>query len=176
MRTLHDLSIIQNFKHGNGKWIVSVGMISEGTNIPRLRVCCHLTRVKTELYFRQVLGRILRASCANQNEEGFLYMPAEDTLIDYASRISEDVPASNVVNFEVIKQPAKLDREYDGHDTSTDGSGNKINLDLSFEAIKYQISDPRQALESSMLDHSYRESLNISGRLKKEILGLHLTP
>lgn len=54
--------IIRDFKTGMQKWIISVGMISEGINIPRLRVCCHLTRMKTELYFRQVLGRILRSS------------------------------------------------------------------------------------------------------------------
>ena len=35
-------------------------MISEGTDIPRLRVCCHLSRIRTELRYRQVLGRILR--------------------------------------------------------------------------------------------------------------------
>ena len=44
-----------DFTDSDAPWIVSVGMISEGTNVPRLRVCCHLTRVKTELYFRQVL-------------------------------------------------------------------------------------------------------------------------
>jgi superfamily II DNA or RNA helicase len=53
---LHDESqqAIQHFRDGQTRWIVSVGMISEGTDIPRLQVCCHLTRVKTELYFRQV--------------------------------------------------------------------------------------------------------------------------
>lgn len=51
---LHDESqqAIQHFRDGQARWIVSVGMISEGTDIPRLQVCCHLTRVKTELYFR----------------------------------------------------------------------------------------------------------------------------
>jgi superfamily II DNA or RNA helicase len=43
---------INKFKHDNTQWIVSVGVISEGTDIPRLQVCGHLSRVKTELYFR----------------------------------------------------------------------------------------------------------------------------
>ena len=51
-----------SLSNNSEKWIVAVGMISEITNIPRLRVCCHLTRVKTELHFRQVLGRILRSN------------------------------------------------------------------------------------------------------------------
>lgn len=56
---------INVFKNSVESWIISVGMISEGTNIPRLRVCCYLTRVKTELHFRQVLGRILRAGASS---------------------------------------------------------------------------------------------------------------
>ncbi len=41
--------IIQDFRNSDADWIVSVGMISEGTDIPRLQVCCHLSKVKTEL-------------------------------------------------------------------------------------------------------------------------------
>lgn len=66
--------VISEFKHNLEKWIVAVGMISEGTDIPRLRVCCHLTRVKTELHFRQVLGRILRSN-GEVKSDAFLYMP-----------------------------------------------------------------------------------------------------
>ncbi|MFT4929206.1 MAG: superfamily II DNA or RNA helicase, partial [Phenylobacterium sp.] len=50
------------------QWVVSVGMISEGTDIPRRQVCCHLSRVKTELDFRQVLGRILRVNDATNQD------------------------------------------------------------------------------------------------------------
>jgi superfamily II DNA or RNA helicase len=52
---------IEKFRNNFTKWIISVGMISEGTNIPRLQICCYLTNIKTEMYFRQVLGRILRS-------------------------------------------------------------------------------------------------------------------
>ena len=82
---------IETYKHSACKWIISVGMISEGTDIPRLRVCCHLSRIKTELSFRQILGRILRSS-GEPGGEGFLFMPAEPNLIDYAKRVVEDVP------------------------------------------------------------------------------------
>ncbi len=88
--------IIRRYKQGAGKWIISVGMISEGTNIPRLRVCCHLTRIKTELYFRQVLGRILRAK-GIQGDQAYFYMPAEPTLVEYANRLIEDVPDIHTV-------------------------------------------------------------------------------
>lgn len=51
---------IEQFWHGQTKWIVSIGMVSESTDIPRLFVCCHITTIRTEFYFRQVLGRVLR--------------------------------------------------------------------------------------------------------------------
>ena len=43
--------IIEQFRKCCQEWIVSVGMISEGTDIPRLQVCCHLSRITTELHF-----------------------------------------------------------------------------------------------------------------------------
>lgn len=92
---------IKQFRNSCDKWIISVGMISEGTDIPRLKVCCHLTHVKTELHFRQVLGRVLRSS-SSQQEAGYLLMPAEPTLLEYAQRIAEDIPAVNSVKLECM--------------------------------------------------------------------------
>lgn len=63
-------------------------MVSEGTDIPRLQVCCHLSRVKTELYFRQVLGCILRISHA-PNQEAWLFTLAEEKLSIFAHRIDQ---------------------------------------------------------------------------------------
>lgn len=88
--------IIDDFRSNDIDWIVSVGMISEGTDIPRLQVCCHLSKVKTELYFRQVLGRILRVN-QGLNQEAWLYTFAEPNLMRYAHRIAEEIPEHNVV-------------------------------------------------------------------------------
>ncbi|MDO6620176.1 DEAD/DEAH box helicase [Shewanella sp. 6_MG-2023] len=87
---------INEFRNSTKNWIVSVGMISEGTDIPRLQVCCHLSRVKTELYFRQVLGRILRVNKAI-NQEAWLYTFAAPKLIEFANRIAEEIPDVPVI-------------------------------------------------------------------------------
>ena len=84
-------SIISDYRHGSEKWIISVGMISEGTNIPKLQVCCYLSNVKTEMYYRQVLGRILRFTLA-ENQEAVFFMPAEPHLLEYAHRVVQDIP------------------------------------------------------------------------------------
>jgi superfamily II DNA or RNA helicase len=92
--TYHDrdaLTKIAHYRQATTEWIVSVGMISEGTDIPRLQVCCHLSTVKTELYFRQVLGRILRVN-QSKNQEAWLFTMATDELTLFANRLVEDLP------------------------------------------------------------------------------------
>lgn len=87
---------INEFRNSTTSWIVSVGMISEGTDIPRLQVCCHLSRVKTELYFRQVLGRVLRKN-KSRNQEAWLYTFAAPKLVEFANRIAVEIPDIPVV-------------------------------------------------------------------------------
>lgn len=82
---------INTFRHANMRWIISVGMISEGTDIPRLQVCCYLSRVRTELYLRQVLGRILRRS-SHVDALAWLYLYIEPRLEEYCHRIQVDLP------------------------------------------------------------------------------------
>ncbi len=91
----HDspLQEINSYRNSTCEWIVSVGMISEGTDIPRLQVCCHISAIKTELYFRQVLGRILRIN-NSANQEAWLYTFAEPNLVNFVERIEHDIPES----------------------------------------------------------------------------------
>lgn len=92
--TYHDrdaLAKIGYYRQSTTEWIVSVGMISEGTDIPRLQVCCHLSSVKTELYFRQVLGRLLRVN-QSENQEAWLFTMATNELTLFSNRLAEDLP------------------------------------------------------------------------------------
>jgi len=90
-------AIIEQFRHGKAQWIVSIGMISEGTDIPRLHVCCHITTIRTELYFRQVLGRVLRVRAADNSSEGFLFTFAEPQLKSFACRVQNELPLLDVL-------------------------------------------------------------------------------
>lgn len=87
-------------------------MISEGTDIPRLQVCCHMSSIKTELYFRQVLGRILRVNGLG-NQQAWLFTFAEPSLIEFSEQVEQDLPTSctltKVTNSAVyeIKTPTK---------------------------------------------------------------------
>ncbi|NOH84245.1 diguanylate cyclase [Vibrio sp. 03-59-1] len=108
----HDepLKEIEAFRHSDTQWIVSVGMISEGTDIPRLQVCCHMSSIKTELYFRQVLGRILRIN-DSPNQEAWLYTFAEESLIGFAERIEQDIPDSCMYIKQESNVPSTIDEK-----------------------------------------------------------------
>ena len=96
-------SIIKAFRESDIQWIVSVGMISEGTDIPRLQVCCHLSGIKTEMHYRQVLGRILRVT-SSEVQHAWLFTLAEANLTEFAYRIGQDLPEMSVI----INQKAQL--------------------------------------------------------------------
>jgi superfamily II DNA or RNA helicase len=100
-------NMINSYRNNQQAWIISVGMISEGTDIPRLQVCCHLSRVKTELYFRQVLGRILRIT-RTSNEQAWLYTFSEPSLSDYAYRLNKEVPDQKIITNEYFSSSSKI--------------------------------------------------------------------
>lgn len=85
---------INEFRSSNTQWIISIGMVSEGTDIPRLRVCAHLSLIRTELFFRQVLGRILRLIPGISNDSGWLFSFAEPSLVEFAERLQQDIPGN----------------------------------------------------------------------------------
>ncbi len=66
-------SIIEKFEKGQGKWLVTVKMVSEGVDIPRLRVLVYATSIRTEMFFQQAVGRVIRTTndppCTNANME-----------------------------------------------------------------------------------------------------------
>lgn len=92
--------VINVFRRSACRWIVAVGMISEGTDIPRLQVCCYLSRIRTELHYRQVLGRVLRR-IGESDDQASLFMLAEPTLQRFAERIADDLPDDLAVLNEV---------------------------------------------------------------------------
>lgn len=85
--------LIEHFRQSSSEWIISIAMISEGTDIPRLQVCCNLTDVTTELYFRQILGRVIRIT-QNQTNVAYMFMLAEPKLVEYAQRLNEAIPGA----------------------------------------------------------------------------------
>ncbi len=180
-------SIIQHFRYAQSKWIISVGMISEGTNIPRLQVCCHLTNIKTEMHFRQILGRILRMT-DSVNKDAILIMPAEPKLLEYAYRVKQDVPfEADVVKFEKMKAVVDDTDAQDGVKTKAVESltfGNdkptpfkkELELNVVDHAIeRVGFDGSSNVTDDHFLTNSYEKVVNIFGRFKQETIALGLS-
>ena len=81
---------IARFAAGHGAWLVSVLMVSEGVDVPRLRVGVYATSARTELFFRQVVGRFVRRTPAPKDQMSHVFLPADPTLKRLAARVEED--------------------------------------------------------------------------------------
>jgi superfamily II DNA or RNA helicase len=62
-------------------------MVSEGVDIPRLRVGVYATAARTELFFRQVVGRFIRSTPRPRRQMSYLLMPADQRLKALAHEI-----------------------------------------------------------------------------------------
>ena len=85
---------IKLFRKSDKKWLVSVAMVSEGIDIPRLRVLAYLPHALTELYFRQAVGRIVRSNGSMDDSCGHVILPQLETFNQFAKRIEEEIPPS----------------------------------------------------------------------------------
>lgn len=81
---------IRRFAANGARWIVAVRMISEGVDIPRLRVGVYATNVQSELFFRQAVGRFVRVIHGLDEQSASVYIPADEALVGFARHIKEE--------------------------------------------------------------------------------------
>lgn len=79
------------FTHSRDPWIVAVNMVSEGVDIPRLRVGVYATAAKTPLVFRQIVGRFVRTIRGQAPAPSWLYLPADPLLRRHASEVESEL-------------------------------------------------------------------------------------
>jgi len=68
---------IKDFRNNNKHWVVTVQMVSEGVNIPQIRVILYLNNITTRTYFEQVMGRGVRNCKVYKNaiDHCYFYYP-----------------------------------------------------------------------------------------------------
>jgi superfamily II DNA or RNA helicase len=81
--------VIEGFARGQEPWLVAVRMVSEGVDIPRLRVGVYATTTSTELFFRQAVGRLVRWTRGVPRQRAYLFIPDDARLRTLASTIVE---------------------------------------------------------------------------------------
>jgi superfamily II DNA or RNA helicase len=80
---------IAAFAAGSERWLVAVRMVSEGVDIPRLRVGVYATTTTTELFFRQAVGRLVRWTRGVARQRSWLFIPDDPRLRRHAAAVAE---------------------------------------------------------------------------------------
>ena len=80
---------IAHFARSCDPWLVSVRMVSEGVDIPRLRVGVYATTTTTELFFRQAVGRFVRWTPGVKDQKAYLFIPDDPRLRSRAFQIAD---------------------------------------------------------------------------------------
>jgi superfamily II DNA or RNA helicase len=95
---------LQEFTRSSERWIVAVNMVSEGVDIPRLRVGVYATAAKTPLVFRQIVGRFVRTIPGRPREPSFVFLPADPVLRAHADEVQRELR-------HVLVPPGEVDAE-----------------------------------------------------------------
>jgi hypothetical protein len=82
---------LQEFTRSSQRWIVAVNMVSEGVDIPRLRVGVYATAAKTPLVFRQIVGRFVRTIPGRPLEPSWLFLPGDAVLRAHADEVEREL-------------------------------------------------------------------------------------
>jgi superfamily II DNA or RNA helicase len=80
---------IEKFASSREPWLVAVRMVSEGVDIPRLRVGVFATTTTTELFFRQAVGRFVRWTRGVPKQRAWFYIPDDSRLRMFGAAIAE---------------------------------------------------------------------------------------
>ena len=85
-------SVIGAFSEGDQPWLVAVRMVSEGVDIPRLRVGVYATNYVAPLFFIQAVGRFVRMPRNAQTEQSaYLFVPSDERLTSHIQDIRGDI-------------------------------------------------------------------------------------
>jgi superfamily II DNA or RNA helicase len=116
---------VKEFRKSSKEWLVAVRKVSEGTDIKRLQVLCYLTNTTSELFFRQLVGRVSRVR-GLEDFEAYVYLPADPRLI----RCAQNIENAQVQALRDLseKESRELDErqqgelQFDSYSTSHDGT------------------------------------------------------
>lgn len=79
---------IARFAESSEPWIVAVRMVSEGVDIPRLRIGVFATNTSTELFFRQAMGRLVRWTRGVPRQRAWCFLPDDPRLRSHADSLA----------------------------------------------------------------------------------------
>lgn len=111
---------IERFCYSKHSWIVSINMISEGVDIPRLRCILYASNVTTRVRFIQVMGRAVRnpRHLKNNSDVCYFFLPDYAPLIHNAEGIEQEL--AHVIQRIEQEEEERRKREQSGQQFSID--------------------------------------------------------
>lgn len=108
--------VIEDFGKGNARWLVAVAMVSEGVDIPQLRVGVYATTKRTDLFFRQVLGRLVRMRKLPEevDQTAYMFIPKEPAVMALADAVTREVGDAVMQDDEDDDEPGERNRNSEG--------------------------------------------------------------
>ncbi len=97
------------------EWLVAVRMVSEGVDLPRVRVGVYATVTRTDLYLRQVAGRFTRMVGEwGENQDAYLYFAADPEMERMARELEAQTPLAVQVSEHAVGQSVSNDQGGEG--------------------------------------------------------------
>ncbi|HEX7278023.1 MAG TPA: DEAD/DEAH box helicase family protein [Solirubrobacterales bacterium] len=149
---------IADFAASDRRWLVSVLMVSEGVDIPRLRVGVYATAARTELFFRQVVGRFIRATPKPRRQMSYLLMPADPRLKALAREIELErrhaldlAPTGEEEEVEMDDLDPEQRKPGDGFAALSSGDAELDEAIMSETALQlFPTDDPKPAMKKAI--------------------------
>ncbi|MDX6424769.1 MAG: hypothetical protein QOD52_174, partial [Gaiellaceae bacterium] len=125
---------IAEFAAGSDPWLVAVRMVSEGVDIPRLRVGVYATTTSTELFFRQAVGRLVRWTRGVPRQRAWLFIPDDPRLRRHAAGVAEQRRHS--------LRRRDVEPRVEGEQERELGDEEQMSLFAALSAVATEASDP----------------------------------
>ncbi len=139
---------IAAFADSRDPWIVAVKMVSEGVDIPRLRVGVWATNTVTELFFRQAVGRVIRWTRGMRRQKAYFFLPDDPRL----RFLSANIALERRHSLKRREVDAKQDpTAFDEAPADPDG---QLSMFAALSAVATEVHDP-----DSVFDDHHPEDL-----------------
>jgi superfamily II DNA or RNA helicase len=145
---------IATFAAGSEPWLVAVRMVSEGVDIPRLRVGVYATTTTTELFFRQAVGRLVRWTRGVPRQRAWLYIPDDPRLRTHAAGVAEQRRHS-------LRKDERAERPEREDEQQAAGDDVQMSLFAVISAVALEASEPDDLDYDPEPDHESGEEIEL---------------
>lgn len=176
---------IKQFANGNAPWLVACNMVSEGVDIPRLRVGVYATTVTTKMYFRQFLGRMVRVTPQPKaTQVAYCYLPADVRLKGLAAQVEHELrhrihnrgkPEMERLPQDKLREPTPNWQALQSHNSGVEAvimNGRQLSL-FSDPALVPEVSHVRQEVQKQVAPLTKKEQKAELAEEIKELVAVY---